>query len=39
MASKALPVEEVRVIRDEVKTRVQHLIELENFGQSKDIGV
>jgi len=30
---KGLPVEEVRAIRDEVKTRVQNLIEVEGVGK------
>jgi protein-tyrosine-phosphatase len=30
---KGLPVEEVRAIRDEVKTRVQNLVEVERVGQ------
>jgi arsenate reductase (thioredoxin) len=30
---KGLPIEEVRVIRDEVKTRVQNLIAVERVGK------
>jgi protein-tyrosine-phosphatase len=30
---KGLPVEEVRVVRDEVKTRIQNLIEVEKLGK------
>jgi protein-tyrosine-phosphatase len=34
---KGLPIEEVRLIRDDVKKRVQHLIEIEEVGKQEAV--